>query len=309
MSQVPNEAILDLEDDAPAQPVATTRPSLRADLITLTKARLSLFTVMTTAVGFCMASHGPLDWWRLLHTIVGTALAAFGAAVLNQAAEVNVDRLMARTADRPLPTGRIARSTAWILGVGLSLAGTVWLWLGANALAAALAFATVVIYVLAYTPLKRRTWLNIAVGAVSGAIPPMIGWVAVRPSFDFSAWVLFGILFCWQMPHFLAIAWIYRDQYAEAGFVMLRKEDRDGSGTALESFIYTIALSLISVFPFTADLVSTDYLTGALVLDCMFVIFAGLFLAQRERSSARALFFASIAYLPLILGLMVACKL
>jgi protoheme IX farnesyltransferase len=287
---------------------AEAAPGLLGDLMQLTKARLSLLVVVTTWLGYCMAAQGPIDWARLFHAIFGTAIAAAAAAVLNQVAESDVDRLMERTRHRPIPGGRIRRGNAAALGLFLCVAGCSYLWLTVSVLSAVLAAGTVALYLFLYTPMKRRTPLCTLAGAVAGAIPPMIGWVAARPSLDFGAWVLFGILFTWQMPHFLAIAWMYRDEYAQAGFVMLPRDDYSGAATAMQSLLYTLALGLISVLPFAAGLTTSDYLMGALALDSMFLLLALQFLFQRERASARALFLGSIIYLPLMLGLMVCTK-
>lgn len=284
---------------------------LVSDLVTLTKARLSLLVVITTFVGFCMASGPRLDWVLLFHATLGTALAAAAAAVLNQWMESHVDRLMERTRSRPLPAGRMKSSFALMLGAVLGMIGITWLWIAANAMSAALAAATVVIYLALYTPLKRRTAWCTLIGAVSGAIPPVIGWTAAQgphPTFGLGAWVLFGVLFAWQMPHFLAIAWIYRDEYAQAGFVMLKSDDVSGSATATTSLLFTFALTAITIIPFWAGLNNGAYLSGAFVLDCLLIFFAAHFLLERTRTTARHLFLASILYLPLMLGLMVFTK-
>lgn len=297
------EVALPIEDER-----ELAEPGLMSDLFALTKARLSLLVVVTTFVGYCLGSPEPLDWVRLLNATFGTALAAAGAAALNQWLEVRVDRLMERTRNRPLPAGRMSRLTALLLGVGFSLSGIAWLAWTCNAVSAYLAAATVFTYVALYTPLKRKSSFCTIVGAISGAIPPMIGWTAARPSFDLGAWVLFGILFTWQMPHFLAIAWMYRDEYAQAGFVMLRRDDSSGSATAMEALGFTIALVAITMIPFWSGLLSEAYLSGALMLDAAMTGAAIWFLTERTRTSARALFFASIIFLPLILGLMVITK-
>jgi protoheme IX farnesyltransferase len=190
----------------------------------------------------------------------------------------------------------------------MGVTGVAWLAVSVNALSSILAAATIVIYIAAYTPLKRRTALCTIVGAISGAIPPVIGWVAVKPTLDLGAWVLFGILFTWQMPHFLAIAWMYRDDYAGAGFVMLRRDDTTGSKTATDSLLYTFGLIVITLIPYHAGMNGEIYLGGALLLDGIMLLFAVQFLVERERASARRLFFASILFLPLILGLMVFTK-
>jgi heme o synthase len=303
MSHPPSDFTLsaELADAEPAQ-------GLVSDLLQLTKARLSLLVVVTTFVGFCMASGPRLDWLLLLHAVLGTTLAAAAAAVLNQLAETQVDRLMERTRHRPLPAGRMRRATALAIGVGLAAGGVAYLWLTTNALSAGLAAATVAIYLFLYTPLKRRTSLCTLVGAVAGALPPMIGWTAARPSLDLGAWVLFGILFTWQMPHFLAIAWMYRDEYAQAGFHMLRRDDTTGTVTAFHSMLYTLALGLICVIPFAAGMNGSLYLGGALMLIAAMFACAAQFLLQRDRPSARLLFFASIVFLPLLLGLMIVTK-
>ncbi len=283
-------------------------PGVMSDVMVLTKARLSLLVIITTFVGFCMASGTRLDWLLLLHAVGGTTLAAGAAAVLNQFIEANVDRLMERTRHRPLPAGRMRPANALVLGITLGVLGVTWLWLAVNALSAALAAATILIYIAFYTPLKRRTSLCTIVGAVSGAIPPVIGWVAARPSFDLGAWVLFGILFTWQMPHFLAIAWMYRDEYAQAGFVMLPSDDLSGCATAMQSLLYTLGLTAITVVPFFTGQATGVYLAGAILLDAVMLFCAVQFLLQRTRPSARRLFFASILFLPLILGLMIFTK-
>lgn len=289
-------------------PREEAEPGIVSDLMVLTKARLSLLVIITTFVGFCAATDGRLDWLLLFNAVLGTTLAAASAAVLNQFIESNVDRLMERTRYRPLPAGRVKPAHALALGIGMGVVGVTWLALTVNSLSAILAAATILIYIAAYTPLKRRTALCTIVGAISGAIPPMIGWVAVKPSLTLGAWVLFGILFTWQMPHFLAIAWMYRDEYAQAGFVMLRRDDVTGSKTALDSLLYTFALIAITLIPYHAGMNGEIYLGGAMLLDGVMLLFAVQFLVERERASARRLFFASILFLPLILGLMVFTK-
>jgi protoheme IX farnesyltransferase len=283
-------------------------PGLWGDVLTLTKARLSFLVVVTTFVGFCLASPSPLNWLLLVNAVVGTALAAAGAAALNQWMEMRVDRLMERTRHRPLPAGRVKPGAALALGVALSVGGIGWLAWTCNAMSAYLAAATVFIYIAFYTPLKRKTSLCTIVGAVSGAIPPMIGWAAARPSLDLGAWVLFGVLFAWQMPHFLAIAWMYRDEYAQAGFVMLRREDATGAATAFEALGFTFALVGVTLIPYWSGMLSEAYLSGALLLDAGMVGCALRFLVERSRPAARMLFLASIAFLPLLLGLMVVAR-
>ncbi len=284
---------------------------LVSDLVTLTKARLSFLVILTTFVGFCMASASGLNWGLLFHAIFGTTLAAAAAAVLNQWTESHVDRLMERTRQRPLPAGRMEHAFALWLGIGLALGGVVWLWLMANPLSALLAAATVLIYLFLYTPLKRRTAYCTLIGAVSGAIPPVIGWTAAQggsPSLGLGAWVLFGVLFTWQMPHFLAIAWIYRDEYAQAGFVMLKREDAGGLWTSLVSLLFAGLLSVICSVPYFAGLNTLPYIFGVLILNGALLFLAFQFLLDRSTNTARRLFFGSIFFLPLLLGVMVLTK-
>ena len=196
-------------------------------------------------------------------------------------------------------------STALGLGVLLAVAGLIYLTLRVNVLCASLAALTLGVYLLFYTPLKRRTSWCVAIGAISGAIPPMIGWAAARQSLDAGAWILFGVLFFWQMPHFLAIAWMYRDEYAQAGFVMLRRNDIGGLKTARESFLAALALSAITALPVIFKIATAGYLAAAAFCDAFLLLCAIHFLIHRNRASARRLFFASIIYLPLLLGLLV----
>jgi heme o synthase len=306
VSQVTEELLMSIE---PASEVPEI--GLVSDLMTLTKARLSLLVIITTFVGFCMSSAGGLNWLLAVHATLGTTLAAAAAAVLNQWSESHVDRLMERTKSRPLPAGRMKPGFALALGIVMAVAGVAYLWLATNSLSAYLAAATVFIYLFLYTPLKRKTAFCTIVGAISGAIPPLIGWTAAQgstPTVGIGAWVLFGVLFTWQMPHFLAIAWMYRDEYAQAGFVMLKRDDVSGAYTAMTSLVFTLALAAICVVPYFAGISSAIYLLGALLFNGALLTCATQFLLERSRSTARCLFFASIFYLPLILGLMVFTK-
>jgi len=281
---------------------------LFGDLVMLVKARLTLLVLITTFVGFCMASGGNLDLLQLLYTLIGTALVAAASQTLNQVIEIDVDRLMERTKNRPLPAGRIKRLHALIFGITMAVTGLIVLAVTVNIPATAMAAATLLIYLGLYTPLKRHTPFCITVGAVAGAIPPALGWVAAKPSMDAGAWVLFAILFFWQMPHFLAIAWMYREEYAGAGFVMLRPRDKDGSVTATESFIFTIALLAAALAPYFLKLASPVYLVSAIVLNAVILLCAVQFLLNRTRNSSRRLFFASIIYLPILLALLVFAR-
>ena len=292
---------------ASAIPHANAEPGILADLLDLTKARLNLLVLITTFVGYWMGA-AQIEWLRLVQAMLGTALCAASAAAFNQLWEVKVDALMMRTADRPIPSGRMKRNAAFWIALVLGVAGTTWLALAVNLLCAALASSTILIYVLLYTPLKRRTAWCTLVGAVSGAIPPVIGWAAANPHLTLGAWLLFAVLFTWQMPHFLAIAWMYRDQYRAAGLVMLKRDDQTGIATAATSFAFTFLLTAATLVPFDSGTAGGMYLGGALLINCTFFLAALNFFADRSRPVARRLFFASIIYLPLVLGLMVFSK-
>ena len=293
---------------ASSVPHANAEPGILADVLDLTKARLNLLVLITTFVGYWMGAPGAIDWVRLAQAVLGTALCAASAAAFNQLWEVKVDALMARTASRPIAAGRMTGGAAFWIALALGIAGTAWLALSTNLLSAILAAGTIVIYVLLYTPMKRYTAWCTLVGAVSGALPPVVGWAAASPRLSLGAWVLFGVLFAWQMPHFLAIAWMYRDQYREAGLVMLKRDDHTGLPTAIISLLFTFLLTAVTLVPFNTGLGGSIFLGGALVINSMFFLAALHFCADRSRPVARRLFFASILYLPLILALMVFTK-
>lgn len=278
-----------------------TRPSMFGDFFILTKARLSLMVVFTTAVGFCVGSNGPWLTLALLYAVLGTSLAAASAAALNQWIEADVDRLMERTRERPLPAGRIKKGSALWLGIVLGVLGVGLLWLKSTQLAAALALLTIVVYLAAYTPLKRRSAWCTLLGAVSGALPPVIGWAAAESSDRSMAYVLFGILFCWQLPHFLAIAWMYKHEYEEAGFVMLKRDDEAGLFTAYQALAFSILLTSVAFVPTWLAKMSPFYNVGAGLANAMLVGSCVVFLLERSRGAARRLFFASILYLPVML--------
>ncbi len=288
---------------------ATSDKTLFAVVCDLVKARLTFLVLLTTLVGFYLGSRGPLDYWLMFHALAGTALLACGAAALNQLWEREHDALMQRTADRPLPSGRMQPDTVLILGGLASIAGLVYLAFAVNLLTSLLGAATLGSYVFIYTPLKRITWLNTAVGAIPGALPPLMGWVASRGELTGEGWSLFAILFFWQIPHFLAIAWLYRDEYEKAGFVMLPSVDPDGSRTGRQAVSHTLGLLTVSLLPFLFRITGTIYLVGALLLGVAFVFYAVQFSRELTRPRARQLFFLSIIYLPLMLGLMVFDKL
>ena len=283
--------------------------ALFAVICDLVKARLTFLVLLTTLVGFYLGSRGAVDFWLMFHALAGTALLACGAAALNQLWEREHDALMRRTADRPLPSGRLRPDTVLILGGAASMAGLVYLALAVNLLTSVLGAATLGSYVFVYTPLKRVTWLNTAVGAVPGALPPLMGWTAARGELTGEGWALFAILFFWQIPHFLAIAWMYREEYEKAGFVMLPSVDPDGSRTGRQAVSHTLGLLTLSLLPFLFRITGTIYLAGALVLGTAFVFYAVQFSRDLTRPRARQLFFLSIVYLPLLLGLMVFDKL
>lgn len=274
----------------------------------LVKARLTFLVVLTTSVGFYSGSSTPVDFALLLHVSWGTALLAGGAAVLNQFLERDFDARMRRTSDRPLPSGRISPTLALGLGAALSVLGMGWLLMAVNPLTALLGAVTLVSYIFFYTPLKRITVLNTVVGAIPGAFPPLMGWTAATGTLSAPGWALFGILFFWQMPHFMAIAWLYRDDYAGAGFRMLSGEDPDGRQTAASAVRNTIALWVVSLFPYQFGLAGRGYLVGAMVLGAAFLGMSVVFARRRTPVAARRLFFVSILYLPLLLGLLVSDK-
>jgi protoheme IX farnesyltransferase len=283
--------------------------SAATDLSELVKARLSLLTVATAMAGFALGVQEAWSWLLLAATLVGTALSAAGAAALNQWWERDLDARMKRTRERPLPAGRMAASDALLAGAVLSLSGVLLLALFANLLAAGLAAATIIFYILIYTPLKRVTSLNTIVGAVPGALPPLIGWTAARGSINAEGLTLFAILFLWQMPHFLAIAWLYRADYAQAGFKMLSENDETGAVTGRQAFIYALALLAVSLLPSVFFDYSAIYFYGALLLGAGFASMAANFaVSGGSIPAARWLFLASIAYLPLLLGLMVLAR-
>lgn len=291
-----------------ADPDLIRSKSFFAILMELVKARLTLLVILTTVVGFYLGSGSVLDYRLLFFVSTGTSLLAAGAAVLNQVLEIDYDARMKRTADRPLPSGRVTPGFALLLGSGLSLAGLFSLLLWVNALTAVLGGLTWLSYVALYTPLKRITVLNTLVGAVPGALPPLMGWSAATNSISAPGWSLFGILFFWQLPHFMAIAWLYREDYAGAGFKMLSGADPDGRRTAASAVRNTLALLAISLFPFQFGVVGKAYLIGSLVCGLAFLTLAIAFAKALTPRSARQLFFASILYLPLLLGLLVVDK-
>ena len=285
-----------------------SRNRLAADYAELIKARLTLLVLLTTAVGYYMGASRPMDYAGFFHVVFGTAAAAAGAAALNQWWERKADALMQRTKTRPVPDGRMRPLEALIVGSVLSVFGVVYLAIACNALSAGLAAVTVLIYIFAYTPLKRISNFNTLVGAVPGALPPLIGWTAARATIDAGAWTLFAILFFWQVPHFFAIAWMYRDDYARAGFQMISNDDRRGERSASQSVFFCILLLVIAGLPAFIAMTTPVYLLFELLLGGAFVAVAMRFLRILTPAAARSLFIASILYLPLLLGALVLTK-
>jgi protoheme IX farnesyltransferase len=289
---------------ASAQTLEQPAPSMAADWAELAKARLTTLVLFTVGAGFFFASEGPIDWLRLCNVLFGSGLTAAAAAALNQFAERKIDALMHRTRERPLPAGRMQPEEALAVGLMAAVLGLGHLAYFVNGLTSTLAGATLGIYVLVYTPLKRFSTLNTLVGALPGALPPMMGWTAVTGTIGAPAWALFGLLFFWQMPHFYAIAWMYRDDYAKAGLKMLPLHDPTGLRTALESCFYSLCLLAVSLVPFFLGLDGWLYVVGAVLLGGFVLLRACQFAKARTTPAARKLFLSSILYLPLVLILL-----
>ena len=276
-----------------------------SDFVTLAKPRLNLLVVGSAVAGYAMAGGDSGQVFRLLSTILGTGLVAGGASAYNQILERDADALMQRTRLRPLPDGRLQVGEALLFATALSSLGLATLAVGVNALCALVALATLVSYVVIYTPLKRVTSFATVIGAIPGALPPVIGWVAGREELSQGAWLLFGIVFLWQLPHFLSIAWMFRDDYARAGFVMLPVLEPDGRSTGRQTVIYAAALVPMSLAPTLIGLTGRAYFAGALALAAIFMTLAVKFALSRSRTDAKRLFFGSIIYLPLLWILMI----
>ena len=280
-----------------------------ADFVILAKPRLNLLVLVTTAAGLYLASPEGVPAAVLLHTLVGTALVAGGAAALNQVWERDTDALMQRTQRRPVASGRLRASEGAWFGLALSAAGLLELAVGVNLLAASVAAFTLGSYVLVYTPIKRRTSLATLIGGVPGALPAVIGWVAATGALTLPAFVLFGIVFFWQMPHFLAIAWLYREDYAAAGIPLLPVLEPDGRRTGRQALLYSAALWPVSLMPALVGLGGGAYVLIATVLGFTLIALSGRFARDRSTGAARRLFLFSITYLPLLLGALVADRL
>jgi protoheme IX farnesyltransferase len=276
--------------------------------IALTKPDVSLLVLMTTAAGYYMGARGPVNWLHMIHVVFGTLLIAGGTAALNHYVERDSDRTMRRTASRPLPSGVLQPPQALAFGMALSVGGAIDLIFTAGALASGLGVATCLSYLLAYTPLKKRTVWATFVGAFPGAIPPMIGWVAATGSLGRGAWLLSGILFVWQFPHFHAISWMYREDYARAGILMLPVVDREGTRTFRQIIFYAAALLGISLLPAVLGLTGVIYFFGALVI-CTGLVQVCLWAASNKTNvRAKWLMHATVMHIPLLLGLMMYDK-
>jgi protoheme IX farnesyltransferase len=295
---------------ATATPVTTAASIDRGPLnlaAELVKARLNLLVLITTAVGFYLGSESGPQWGLFLSTLVGTGTVAAAAAMLNQWMERDMDARMARTQDRPLPAGRVRAETVLVTGTLGAVAGLLFLLLLVGWATALLGLVTLSIYLFVYTPLKRLTPWNTLVGAIPGALPPLMGWTAARGG-DPVGWTLFAVLAFWQIPHFFAIAWMYREDYARAGFAMLPRFDPAGRRTATHAVAYTTALLVASAMPVVFGITGPIYLAGALTIGAYFLWRALQFAKTVTASHARQLFYASIVYLPLLLALMVLDK-
>ncbi|MCH7224698.1 heme o synthase [Haloferula sp. A504] len=302
-----------MSEEPTAEPVETAEvpnPGLRKDLMVLMKVRLNVFVLLTTFFGFLLASKGgAFDLMLLVHTLVGTALAAFGSAAFNQLMEVDLDARMRRTADRPLPSRRMDPLFAFGVGWILSAAGIIHLSVKVGPLPAILAAVTVAIYVFIYTPLKRYSTTNTLVGAIPGAIPPVMGWTAVPGhGLDWVALFLFALLFLWQLPHFVAISWLCREEYEQAGYQMWSNGDVEGRRSGLLSAVFSLVLAALPVWPWlagwTPGIPGHVALGGGVLLGLLMAALSGRFMRDGERGSFRKLFLFTLLYLPLELGLL-----
>ena len=287
-----------------ASALAVAAPSRAADFVELAKPRITSLVLVTAAVGFAVGSRGGFAGLAFLVFMAGTALLCGGASALNQYLERGPDALMERTRRRPIPAGRLRPEEGLVFGIALSATGLALLAF-VNPLTLALGAVSLFSYVFAYTPLKRVTSLCTVVGAIPGALPPLMGWAAARGSLGAAGWGLFAILFLWQLPHFLAIGWLYRDDYARGGFPMLSVTDKDGASTGRQAVLYATALLPVTLAAGMLASAGAGYLWGALILGLGFIACAAAFAWNRTVGGARRLFLASVLYLPLVLGLMV----
>ena len=279
--------------------------SRTGDYITLTKPRLNFLVLLTTAAAYSLGAGPEARLIDLLHTLAGTFLVAGGAAALNQVWERKTDRLMRRTRQRPLADLRLNATQGTTFGLLLTIVGAAELAYFINPLSSIVALLTTASYIFFYTPLKLRTSLSTIAGALPGALPAVIGWAAATNTLSIEAWVLFGIVFMWQMPHFLAIAWMYRDEYARAGMPLLPVIEPDGRSTGRQAVLYTAALIPLSMMPTGVGLATVWYLAGAIVLGAILMVLSLEFSVKRNTDTARRLFFGSILYLPVLWALLV----
>jgi protoheme IX farnesyltransferase len=275
------------------------------DYVTLTKPRLNFLVLLTTAAAYSLGARPDATLGPFLHTLLGTFLVAGGSAAINQVWERTTDRLMRRTAQRPMADQRLSVSQGTAFGVLLTIIGAAELAVFVNPLSAVVALLTTASYIFFYTPLKLRTSLSTIAGAVPGALPAVIGWAAATNTVSVEAWVLFGIVFMWQMPHFLAIAWLYREEYARAGMPLLPVIEPDGRSTGRQAVLYSAVLVPISMLPTGVGLATAYYLVGAITLGAILLFMSAEFSAKRDLATARRLFFGSILYLPILWALLV----
>ena len=292
-----------------ARTTALTQPTKLSAYMALTKPDVSFLDLMTTGAGCYMGARGPMPWLHMLHVIFGTLMIAAGTAALNHYIERESDRSMRRTASRPLPTGQLTPAEALRFGLALALGGAVDLYFTAGYIACLLGVFTSISYLLAYTPLKKRTVWATFIGAIPGAIPPMIGWTAATGKLDTGAWLLFAILFVWQFPHFHAISWMYREDYARAGILMLPVVDKDGSRTFRQIILYSASLVAVSLLPAIMGFAGVLYFFGALVT-CTGLVQVCLWAASAKTNTrAKWLMHATVLHIPILLGLMMYDKL
>lgn len=288
---------------------ALAQPGKLSAYIALTKPDVSFLVLMTTGAGYYMGARGPVAWLHMIHVVFATMLIAAGTAALNHYIERESDRYMRRTASRPLPSGQLTPGEALRFGIALSVAGAVDLYVTAGWIGCALGVATCLSYLLAYTPLKKRTVWATFVGAFPGAIPPMIGWAAATGKVDAGAWLLFGILFLWQFPHFHAISWMYREDYARAGILMLPVVDKEGVRTFRQIILYAASLVAVSLLPAIMGFAGVLYFFGALVT-CTALVQVCLWAAHAKTNvRAKWLMHATVMHIPILLGLMMYDKL
>ncbi|MBI4051736.1 MAG: protoheme IX farnesyltransferase, partial [Elusimicrobia bacterium] len=295
---------------APHSSLFSPHSSRLTSYMELTKPGITLAVLITTLAGFLLAKQPniPPDWPLLIHTLLGTALVSAGAGVLNMLLEVESDSIMHRTRNRPLPAGRVLPQEAFILGIVLSAAGLVHLSATTYPPAGFLAAISLTLYLLVYTPLKLKTPFCSAVGAVSGAIPPLIGWTAAQGSLGWEAFTLFLILFLWQFPHLLALGWMYREDYQSAGIHMLPPHDENGTRTSKQALILSLALVVASLLPIPLGMTKNFYTYGAFILSSLFLLAAFRFYFSPSKDSAKTLFLTSIFYNPALLIVLTLCR-